>query len=152
MRRVLLTSVILGVGCLSAIAGTREDAFVVVEQFKKAYDSADPAGLVKLFAPGAIFLGTSMSKPSVESDAVLKYFQTSAASGQPKKIEIENYETFVLSESAVIFSGQDTFTQTRDGKAVTAPARFTIVAVKNSNGWQIGHFHSSARPAPRTSN
>jgi uncharacterized protein (TIGR02246 family) len=146
--RLALATFLFSASILSANAGIKEDAFVVVEQFKKGYDSADAAGIVRLFAPDAIFLGTTMPKPSKAPDAILKYFQASAATGQPKKIEIESWESLVLSDAAVIFSGQDTFTQTRDGKPVPSPARFTIVAVKGADGWQIAHFHSSSRPTP----
>jgi ketosteroid isomerase-like protein len=45
-------------------AGPTEDAFVVIEQFKKAYDASDPPAIVKLFAPDAIFLGTTMQRPT----------------------------------------------------------------------------------------
>lgn len=149
MLKFFLAASVLGVGCASALAGTREDAFVVIEQFRKGYESGDPVALAKLFAPGAIFMGTTMPKPSSEPDAALKYFQSSAPLFRPKSIEIENYETLVLSDSAVLFAGQDTFTSTRDGKSVAAPARFTILAVKDVAGWRIGHFHSSVRPEAR---
>ena len=43
-----------------ASAGTKEDAFAIIEQFKKAYDASDPPSIVKLFAAEAVFLGTTM--------------------------------------------------------------------------------------------
>src|SRR5947207_256488 len=36
-----------------ASAGTKEDAFAIIEQFKKAYDASDPPSIVKLFAAEA---------------------------------------------------------------------------------------------------
>jgi hypothetical protein len=84
-----------------------------------------------------------------DKDAILKYFQASASANLPKKVEIENYETLQLSETAVLFTGQNVFTQTRDGSAVDTPARFTLLAVKEADGWRIGHFHSSRRPPPQ---
>ena len=39
-----------------ASAGPKEDAFAVVEQFKKAYDASDPPAIVSLFATNAVFL------------------------------------------------------------------------------------------------
>jgi len=133
----------------SAFAGPKEDAFAVVEQFKTAYDASDPPSIVALFAPDAIFLGTLMQKPTRDPEAILKYFQASAAANLPKKVEVESYETLQLSEIAVVFSGQDVFSQTRDGKTVQTPARFTFLITKGAQGWRISHFHSSLRPNPQ---
>jgi uncharacterized protein (TIGR02246 family) len=129
-----------------ASAGPKEDAFAVIEQFKKAYDASDPPAIVKLFAPDAVFLGTRMQRPTRDKEAILKYFQESAAADLPRKVESENYEVLQLSEVAVLFTGQDTFSQTRDGKTIETPARFTFVITKGPQGWGIGHFHSSVRP------
>ena len=147
MRQIFATLMIL---CLSgpANAGPKEDALIVVEQFKKAYDASDPAAIVKLFAPDAVFLGTLMQRPTRDPATILKYFQTSAQSNLPKKIEIENYETLQLSDTAILLSGQDTFYSTQDGKVVDAPARFTFLITKGTQGWQFSHFHSSRRPPP----
>ena len=38
---------------------------MVVEQFKKAFDATDMQGVVKLFAPDAVFLGTVSPKPKL---------------------------------------------------------------------------------------
>jgi uncharacterized protein (TIGR02246 family) len=129
-----------------ASAGPQEDAFSVIEQFKKAYDASDPPSIVKLFATEAVFLGTTMQRPTRDKAAILKYFEASASANLPKKVEIENYEVLQLSETAVLFTGQNVFTQTRDGKAVDIPARFTFLITKGAEGWRIGHFHSSRRP------
>jgi uncharacterized protein (TIGR02246 family) len=129
-----------------ASAGPKEDAFAVIEQFKKAYDASDPPAIVKLFAPDAIFLGTRMQRPTRDKEDILTYFQQSAAANLPKKVEIENFEVLQLSETAILFSGQDMFSQTTDGKIVPIPARFTIVVTRGAQGWGISHFHSSARP------
>jgi uncharacterized protein (TIGR02246 family) len=148
MRRLIAALVALSL--ISPVsAGTREDAFAIIEQFKKAYDASDPPGIVRLFATEAVFLGTTMQKPTRDKDAILKYFQASASVNLPKKVEIENYEILQLSETAVLFTGQNVFTQTRDGSAVDTPARFTFLAVKEADGWRIGHFHSSRRPPPQ---
>jgi ketosteroid isomerase-like protein len=51
-----------------------------------------------------------------------------------------------VSDTAVLFTGQNIFARTRDGKPVEAPARFTFLIVKEADGWRVGHFHSSRRP------
>jgi uncharacterized protein (TIGR02246 family) len=147
--RYLIAALMIWVIAFPANAGPKEEAFTVIEQFKKAYDAADPPGIVKLFAADAIFLGTRMQKPTREPEAILKYFQASAAANLPKRVEIENYEVLQLSEVAVLFSGQDMFFQTTDGKSVEIPARFTFLITKEPQGWRFSHFHSSSRPAPQ---
>src|SRR3974377_40225 len=145
MKSLIVALMLIGT-VASASAGPKEDAFAVIEQFKKEYDASDPPAIVKLFVPDAVFLGTRMQRPTRDKEAILKYFQEAAATDLPRKVEIENYEVLQLSESAVLFTGQDTFSATRDGKAIQTPARFTLVITKGPQGWGIGHFHSSLRP------
>jgi uncharacterized protein (TIGR02246 family) len=147
--RFLIVSMVALFLAAPAIAGPKEEAFAVVEQFKTSYDAADPPGIVKLFAPDAIFLGTTMQKPTRDPDVILKYFQDSAAVNLPKNVNVENYDVLQVSDTAFVFSGQDVFSQTRDGKIVETPARFTFLITKGPQGWRISHFHSSVRPTPQ---
>jgi uncharacterized protein (TIGR02246 family) len=149
MMRSAIAFLLLLAATLSATAGPKEEAFAVIEQFKKVYDASDPPAIVTLFAPDAVFLGTLMQGPTRDRQAILKYFQASAAANLPKKVEIENYESLQLSDTAVLFSGQNVFFQTRDGKSVQTPARFSFLITKSPQGWAIGHFHSSRRPEPQ---
>ena len=70
MRYVVAGPMLL-IATASASAGPKEEAFAVIEQFKKAYDAADPPAIVKLFAPDSIFLGTTMQKPTRDKEAIL---------------------------------------------------------------------------------
>jgi hypothetical protein len=55
--RYLIAALLL-VGVISPVsAGTKDDAFAVIEQFKKSYDASDPPAIVKLFAPRGCFFG-----------------------------------------------------------------------------------------------
>jgi ketosteroid isomerase-like protein len=49
---------------LSAVADPKGEALQVLEKFKAAFDASDVQGVVKLFAPDAIFLGTSSPRSS----------------------------------------------------------------------------------------
>jgi hypothetical protein len=55
MRKLLLACALLVSVPIPAVAGPREEAFQVIEQFKKAFDASDVEGVVKLFGPDAIF-------------------------------------------------------------------------------------------------
>ena len=145
MRKFFLMCALLITAPLAAVAGPKEEAFQVIEQFKAAFDASDVQGVVKLFAPDAIFLGTISPKIITTTADVDQYFQ-GLKQFMPRQIKIEEYSTMVLSDRAVLFAGFDTFSQTREGKVVETPARFTLLITKNEQGWRISHFHSSARP------
>jgi uncharacterized protein (TIGR02246 family) len=148
MRKLALAMLSLAVLHQAAIAGPKEEAFGVVEQFKRAFDASDVEGIVKLFAPDAIFLGTVSPKIVTTTSEIDQYFQ-SLRQFMPRSVAIEEHSAVVISENAVLFAGFDTFSQTREGKTVEAPARFTLLIMKGDQGWRIRHFHSSLRPKPQ---
>jgi ketosteroid isomerase-like protein len=115
MRKLLLALVLLTTLPVSAIAGPKEDAFKVIEQFKMAFDSADVPGVVELFAPDAVFLGTVSPKLATKTAEIDTYFQGIKVD-TPRKVEFGDFSTMVISDTAVAFSGMDTFSSTRDGK------------------------------------
>src|SRR5690349_2465578 len=116
---------------VAAVAGPKEDAFQVIEQFKSGFDASDVQRIVKLFAPDASFLGTVSPKLITKTEEVEAYFQ-GIKTNTPRKITIEEYSTLVLSDTAVVFAGFDVF-----------------VITKGDQGWRISHFHSSLRPKPQ---
>jgi hypothetical protein len=75
MKKLLVILVLMAITPMSAIAGPKEEAFQVIEQFKKAFDSADVPGVVNLFAPDAVFLGTVSPKLATKITEIDTYFQ-----------------------------------------------------------------------------
>jgi uncharacterized protein (TIGR02246 family) len=148
MRKFFLTCAVLITAPLAAVAGPKEEAFQVIEQFKAAFDASDVQGVVRLFAPDAIFLGTISPKIITTTADVDQYFQ-GLKQFMPRQVKIEEHSTMVLSDRAVLFVGFDTFSQTRDERVVETPARFTLLITKSDQGWRISHFHSSIRPKPQ---
>jgi uncharacterized protein (TIGR02246 family) len=148
MKNLLLACTLLIVEPVCAVAGPKEDAFQVVEQFKSAFDASDVQGIVKLFAADVALLGTVSPKLVTKADDIDAYFQ-GIKTETPRKITIGEYSTFVLSDTAVVFAGFDVFARTKDGKVIETPARFTFVITKGDQGWRISHFHSSLRPNPQ---
>ena len=146
MRKLLLACALFLIWPVAASPGPKEDALLVVEQFKKAFDASDVEGVVKLFAPDAVFLGTVSPVLVTKTDQIDKYFQ-GLRQFMPRSITIEEYSTIVVSENAVLFAGMDTFSQTKDGSVIKTPARFTMLITKTDEGWRISHFHSSVRPS-----
>jgi hypothetical protein len=44
--------------CSTACAGPKEDALAVLDKWTKAFSTSDVDGIVKLYAPDALFIGT----------------------------------------------------------------------------------------------
>lgn len=145
MRNLLLTITLIMTAPVTVFAGPKEDAYQVVEKFERAFDTSDVQGIVNLFAPDAVFLGTVSPKLATKTDEINAYFQA-IKTDTPRTVEFGEYSTLVLSDSVVVFAGMDQFSSTRDGKKIDLPARFTLVVTKGEQGWRISHFHSSARP------
>jgi len=145
MRKLLLACAMFLINPVDAFCGPKEDAFQVVEQFKKAFDASDVGGVVRLFASDAVFLGTVSPILATRTEQIDKYFQ-GLKQLMPRSITIEEYSTIVVSDNAVLFAGMDTFGQTKDGIEIKTPARFTLLITKTDQGWRISHFHSSVRP------
>ena len=148
MKRLLLATAFMMSMSLSAFAGPKEDAAQVIDQFKKAFDASDVQAVVSLFAPDAIFLGTVSPIVATKTEQIDKYFQ-GLTQLMPRSFTVDVQLAIVLSETAVLFTRFDTFTQTKDGQIIVVPARFTFLITKGDQGWRIRHFHSSLRPKPQ---
>ena len=146
-RKLLRIATFLALWPMVSFAGPKEDAFQVVEKFKSAFEASDVDGVVKLFAPDALFLGTVSTILATKTEQIDKYFQ-GLKQFTPRSFTVESYSAQVISDNAVLFAGLDTFGQTKEGKKIEASARFTMLITKGDQGWRISHFHSSSRPAP----
>ena len=146
MKKLLLACVVLCVWPVTVLAGPKEEAFQVVEQFQKAFGACDDQGLVKLFASDPVFLGTVSPIVATKTDQIAKYFQ-GLSQMRSCSVVIDEFSTIPVSENAVLFAGLNTFSRTdKDGRVFTTPARFTLLIAKTDQGWRISHFHSSTRP------
>ena len=90
MRKLLLACALFLIWPVAASSGPKEDALLVVEQFKKAFDASDVEGVVKLFAPDAVFLGTVSPVLATKTDQIDKYFQ-GLRQFMPRSITIEDH-------------------------------------------------------------
>jgi uncharacterized protein (TIGR02246 family) len=124
----------------------REGALAAVQSFQAAFDAMDPPRILACFAPGAIFLGTTMAAPTTDPSAILAYFQASAATALPKRLEIESALAAPLGPDTVLVAGQQRFFRTEAGGPASTPARYTLVLTRGAGAWRIAHFHSSRAP------
>jgi uncharacterized protein (TIGR02246 family) len=139
---------LLSLGASSALAGPAEEANAALDKFSATYSANDVEGLVKLYTPNAIVLGTSSPVISEGSDAIRAYFTDIKLAGSGNKNEIQDRRTIVLNDNAAVITGFYEFTRMKDGQPVAGPARFTVLMTKQGDQWQIAHQHSSPRAQP----
>ena len=132
--------------CSTAIAGPKEDALQVLDKWTSAFTDSDVNGIVKLYAPDAVFLGTGSKTVVVKPEEIRTYFEQALLSNRPRGATLNSYSAMVLSDTVVAFAGLDTVTGVRDGKPFSANGRVTFVVAKRGSEWLIVHFHRSAMP------
>jgi uncharacterized protein (TIGR02246 family) len=145
--RIFLSAIALFTALSSiATAGPKEEALQVLEKWTKAFTDSDVDGIVKLYAPDALFLGTGSKTLVVKPEGIRTYFEAALLNNKPRGATLGDYATMTLSDTSVVITGLDTVTGVRDGKPFSAGGRVTFVVAKNGLDWQIVHFHRSAMP------
>ncbi len=150
--RTLLASIVfmaLVFTARASIAGPAEEANAALDRFSAAYTANDVEALVKLYAPNAILLGTNSPIISEGREAIRAYFTNLKLAGSGNKNQIQDRRTIVVNDNAVVLTGFYEFTRMSEGKAVPAPARFTVLLTKVGGEWLIAHQHSSPRAMPK---
>jgi uncharacterized protein (TIGR02246 family) len=112
----------------------------------KAFSASDVEGIVKLYAPDALFIGTASKTIVVKPEGIRSYFENALLNDRPRGAALKEYETAILSDTAVMITGLDMVTGVRNGQPFSASGRTTFVVAKRGQDWQIVHFHRSAMP------
>jgi uncharacterized protein (TIGR02246 family) len=143
---LLVTSlVLLGVPAL-APAGPKEDVATATQAWIDAFNSHDPARVVALYAPEAVFWGTVSPTLRDTPEAIRDYFK--GLPDQPQlKIELGEQRIRVYGDMA-LNTGSYTVLNVREGQPVTTPARFSFTYRQRDGRWMIVDHHSSAVPSP----
>ena len=145
MRNVTIALALLVSLSTSAVAGPKEDAFQVLEQWTQAFKASDVDRIASLYAPDALFFGTGSQTLVTSTEGIHKYFEQLRID-MPRDAAIGDYASMILSDTVVLFTGLDTVSRTQGGKASSANGRFTFVVAKRGQEWRIVHFHRSAKP------
>jgi uncharacterized protein (TIGR02246 family) len=146
MRGLLVVMALITALVSTAIAGPKEDALQVLEQWTKAFTDSDVDGIVKLYAPDALFLGTGSKTVVTKPEELRQYFEQVFRSLKSRGVKVGDHAAMVVSDTVVVVTGLDTVTGVRDGTPVSANGRVTFVVAKRGSDWQIVHFHRSALP------
>jgi uncharacterized protein (TIGR02246 family) len=146
MRKFLAAIALFISLCSVAVAGPKEDALKVVDKWTKAFTESDVDGIVNLYAPDALFFGTGSKTLVTKPEEIRKYFEAALLSNRPRGATVGAHSVMVLSDTAVVVTGMDTVTGTRDGNTFSSNGRVSFVLVKRDQDWKIAHFHRSAMP------
>ena len=129
----------------SAFGDSKADALQVLAKWIQAFNDSDIEGIVSLYAPDALFIGTGSKEVGSNPEYFRKYFQ-SLKRDMPRGAKLESYLTVELSNTVVLISGMDTVSGTKDGATFYRPGRTSFVLAKREEQWQIVQFHRSAVP------
>lgn len=133
--------------CSAACGGPKEEALQILEKWTKAFTASDVDGIVKLYAPDALFVGTGSKVVVTTPEGIRAYFEAALLTNRPRSAALNSYDVMPLSDTAVVVTGLDTVTGVRDGHPTSAPGRVTFVVAKRGADWLIVHFHRSAMPS-----
>jgi uncharacterized protein (TIGR02246 family) len=137
----------LMLGSVASSAGPVDEANALINRWTAAYNAGDAEGIVKLYTPDAVLLGTRSPIISQGTEAIRAYFSALVKPTTGNKIVLDDRRTIVLGDlRAVLVTGFYTFL--RGAASTPDPARFTVLVVNRGGVWLIAHHHSSVRPAP----
>lgn len=126
--------------------GTEADVTAATAAWVTAYNSRDPARITALYDRDAVLWGTVSSSIKKGPGGSADYFKD-AGKRPDARVTLVDQVPRVYGDTAVN-SGAYTFTDVRDGKNVSNPARFSFVFRKRGGRWLIVDHHSSRMPGP----
>jgi len=145
--------VFAGVGVL-ALAGCQtvppsdmasQQIAAVTQEWAADMSAHDIDRVVALYDPDAVLWGTRSPVIRATPDKVRAYFGVLKTVPPDYKAVIGEQHIRVYGDMA-LDSGTYTFSETRDGKPVIRPARFSMVFRYHDGHWRIVDHHSSAVP------
>lgn len=129
-----------------ARAAPETEALQVLSRWAAAFSASDVDGIVTLYAPDALFLGTGSRTVVSDPAGIRRYFEEALLTRRPRGAAVTSPSVRQLSPDAVLITGLDEVSGVNDGTPFSSPGRITFVIAKRDAGWQIVHFHRSAMP------
>jgi len=139
---VLLSACATGPG--SSGTGGIDQVAAATAAWRAAYDGRDPARITAMYDSDAVLWGTTAKTVAPNPPAIAEYFKD--AGNRPNaRVAFSEQHIRVYGDVAVN-TGYYTFSDVRDGQAVSVPARFTMVFRNRDGKWLIVGHHSSRVP------
>jgi uncharacterized protein (TIGR02246 family) len=129
-------------------ASDKTDVEAATGKWIDAFNRKSTRDIVALYAPDAVFFGTSSPLLRDKPELVRDYFKDLSALGDAV-ISMEEHRVQVFGKVAVNTGYYTRASQQPDGKTVRNPARFSFVYEKRGGKWLIVNHHSSALPQPQ---
>ena len=127
-----------------AFAGSKEDAYTVIEKWSSGFNAFDAEQTAATYSPDAVVIATFGKQLTTGTAAITGYFKAVGAS--KAQVKLQEWSAIELSPDAVAIAGFYEFSVPKDGQMTTIPARYTFAVFKRDGVWKIGHHHSSSRP------
>jgi len=143
---VMLVSLLILVAPWPALAGPKEDVGAATQAWIDGMNSHNPERVVALYDAEAVLWGTRSATLRDTSASVRDYFKVLQTVPASYKVVLGEQRIRIYGDIA-INTGTYTFSEDRDGKPVTRPARFSFVYRNLDGRWLIVDHHSSAVPA-----
>ena len=125
---------------------TINDARELAERWSSAFTQADMNALMALFAPDAVFLGTTSKTIVAGTDGIQHYFENSLLGSRRYFSALTDIHVTALSDDAAMITALNTITITENNQSEDVLGRLSIAARKYEGEWKIAHFHRSAMP------
>jgi uncharacterized protein (TIGR02246 family) len=126
-------------------ASAKEQVAATTAGWVEAFNQRDLARITGMYDADAVLWGTASQRPSVGPAAIGEYFKGAQRAGE--RVTLGEQRVRVYGDMA-IDTGSYTFWESRAGKPVAVPARYTLVYRSRDNRWLIVDHHSSLVPAP----
>ena len=149
MRTLVALSALAVLGACAAPTRTdeasrRDEIDAATAAWRAAYDSRDAGSITAQYAPDAVLWGTTAKTVAATPAAIADYFKD--ASGRPSaRVAFGEQHIRVYGDIAAN-TGYYTFSDVRDGKESSLPARFSFVFRRSGDKWLIVEHHSSRLP------
>ena len=148
MNRIfaMLTSMLILGSSSLALAGPKEDVAAATQAWIEAMTSHNAERVVALYAAEAVLWGTRSSTLRDTPATIRDYFKVLQTVPSSYKVVLGEQRIRIYGDIA-LNTGTYTFSEDRDGKPTTRPARFSFVYRNRDGRWLIVDHHSSAVPA-----
>jgi uncharacterized protein (TIGR02246 family) len=146
MLRTTAIALMLLAGVTTARADAVQDVEAATAEWISAFNRKDAKAIVALYAPDAVFFGTSSPVLRDKPELVQDYFKSLPTLGD-SQVTVGEHRVQVFGNVAVN-TGYYTRAAMQNGAMVRNPARFTFIYEKRAGKWVIVNHHSSALPQP----
>ena len=125
---------------------TINDARELAERWSSAFTQGDVNALMALFAPDAVFFGTSSKTIVADTEGIRNYFESSLLGSKRYVSVLMDIHVTIPSDDAAIIAALNKITISENNHSEDLMGRLSIAARKREGLWKIEHFHRSALP------